>query len=157
MMDQLKQYWATREPREQMMLGACMALIVVALLYALWAPLAREQQRLQRRLPQLQQEAQHMQQMADQWSASGSAKASQQDWRAASQARLVTFRLPSQQAKLLSSDAEVQRWQFDNVPFNSFLDWLTSLYNDVGVRVKTIKLTPTGPGAVNIMLELYHP
>lgn len=156
MMDQLRQYWISREPRERLLLAACSALLLLALLYGCWAPLAREQQRLERRVPQLQQDMQRIGQMAALWKDS-SAGQPQQDWRAASQARLVTAGLPAQQAKLLGSDADVQRWQFDKVPFNAFLDWLTGLYNDAGVRVKSVKLLPAGPGNVTVTVELYHP
>lgn len=156
MMDRLMQYWISREPRERMLLAACCALLLLAVLYGCWAPLAREQQRQQRRVPQLQQDMQRMQQMAAQWKNS-SASQPQQDWRAASQARLVTSGVSAQQAKLLGTDADVQRWQFEKVAFNAFLDWLGGLYNDAGVRVKSVRLEPAGPGNVNATLELYHP
>lgn len=151
------EYWAAREPRERVLLAGCAALLGLALLYALWAPLAREQQRQQRRLPQLEQEARRIEALAGRWKGLGATSRGVADWRSASQARLVTLSLPSNQARLLGQDQDAQRWQFDNVPFNTLLDWLGGLYADAGVRVRSAKLTAAGPGNVSATLELYHP
>lgn len=156
MKDSLNTYWASREPREKNLLIAAAVLLCIALLYAVWAPLAKEQARLQRRLPQLQADVLKSQTLAARWSTLGGGNV-QQDWRAAAQARLVTFGLSSQQAKLLPGAAGAQNWQFDDVAFNAFVDWLSSLYEDFGVRVKTIKISPQSPGQVSVTVELIHP
>lgn len=156
MNEKLSAYWSSREPREQVLLMACAVLILIAALYAIWSPLHQAKIRLERRLPQLQNEVTRSQTLASRWATMGGG-AAQQDWRAAAQARLVTYGFNSQQAKLVSNEAGVQSWQFENVSFNPFMDWVGSLYNDFGVRIKTIKVTPLTPGQVTINVELNHP
>lgn len=152
----MRDYWAARDARERLLLLLCGVLLLITVLYLAWLPLAREQERLQRRLPQLQQQVQRMQDLVQQWQAA-SPQTAGQDWRAMSQARLVAFRLPASQARLLANDSQSQRWQFDDVPFDAFLDWLTSLYQDAGVRVRSINLAPAAPGLARITVELHRP
>lgn len=149
-------FWAARDARERLLLGLCAGLLLLTLIYLAWVPLSRQQDRLQRRLPQLQQDVQRMQQLLEQWQALAPA-AGQSDWQAAAQARLVAHGLPAAKARLLGADAQVQRWQMDDVPFNSMLDWMAGLYEEQGVRVRSIKLEPATPGHVNLTLELHRP
>lgn len=155
MIDKLKAYWLSRDSREQMLLAACSALVLLAILYAAWAPLSNERERLQRRLPQLQQDVAKMQTLVSRWQAVGGGS-TQQDWRNAAQARLAMHGLQGPQSRMLGSTTDGQQWQFERVPFNSFLDWLTALYNEFGVRVKNISVTPVGAGVVTVKVELTH-
>ena len=152
----LAAYWAERDPREQRLLTIAGVLLILVLLYALWAPLARQQARLERRIPELAQELASIEQSAARWRQAQGA-GGQHDWRSATQARLVIHHLAPAQARLLSSEGNSQRWQFDKVTFNDWLNWLSSLYVDFGLRVKQADITPAGPGEIQAQVEIYQP
>lgn len=154
MIEKLRAYWASRDPREQLWLAVGAALLLLAIIYLAWSPLAKERDRLQRRLPQLQADVARMQSLVGKWQAAGGA--ARQDWRNATQARLSAHGIVGPQARMISSTSDSQQWQFDKVPFNSFLDWLSGLYNEYGVRVKSAVITPEGAGVVSVKLELTH-
>ncbi len=149
-------YWSSRDAREQRLISIALLLLAMVLLYAAWAPLARQQARLERRLPELTAELAHVEASVLRWRQQQGA-GSPQDWRAATQARLVTHKLSASQARLLSSEGNRQRWQFERVAFNDWLAWLASLYVDFGLRVKQMEITPAGPGEIGAQLEIYQP
>ena len=157
-MIRFREYWHSREPREQLLLVLAAALLVILLLYLAWVPLMHQRDKLQRQLPQLREDAAQVRQIAAVLKQQQQPGSPGQDWRQAAQMLVSSHGWTGEQAKLLPGvDPATQHWQFTAVSASDFWNWLATLYRDRGVRVHQIDMKQAGTGQVTVDLELKHP
>lgn len=150
---QMRQFWASRAPRERWVL-ATLAVILGAALY-LWLVLSADRARLQLRatVTALRAQAVRLEQQAAEFErlrAAPAAPASQTDLRTLMQAQAGAFGLSRALVRIDALDAGQAQAVFGAVPFADWLAWVAGLQSQ-HVRLDTCRIEAMStPGLVGV-------
>jgi general secretion pathway protein M len=157
-MNALAQFWSERAPREKALIGAGLAILLIALLY-LWAiePAASGIRRLERGLPQLRAQAARLDALLGEVkqlkSRAQVASVAPQEARGALEKSLAAAGLKATRIVPLA-DGDLQL-TFANVPYAEWAAWLARTERELGARATSVNATATAtPGHVDVELAL---
>ena len=161
-MEKLKTWYLQLQSREQRMLAAGAAALVLLLLYALvWSPLTARQQTLRETVKEQQATAQWMQQAAREATQLRAARPTA-DKIAAGQSLLALVDQSAKNSQLGPAMKRVEpegqtgvRVWFEQANFDDLVLWLEALQRDYGVHISTLVVErQETPGQINARVGL---
>lgn len=158
-MQQLQQWFDQLKRSEQMLLASCALVLVLYLVYQLLiAPLAWQQQQLQRSNEQARQTLVRVRELAAQYRQQSASGQGTDTSRQRSLSQIVDETVVRHQLAMKrfqpssNGDASVR---FENTAFTQFLAWLYEIETAHPVVVKDLSVSPaSGSGLVNISVRL---
>ncbi|MFT4171408.1 MAG: type II secretion system protein GspM [Rhodocyclaceae bacterium] len=142
----LRQYWAERNPREQRLLVAMVAVIAVAALWALFDWQAAEYKRLGKLVPRVQAQVKAMQDDAAEL-----ARLRVAPKRPAADAKQLADTLQNSAAALhlaltVRNDGDRIIVSGTSVPFDAFVAWLAAAQTQNALKVASLDASPNNDG-----------
>jgi general secretion pathway protein M len=162
LMDQAKQWFAQLAPREQVMVAACAAFIVVALIWTMAIqPLFNGGAELAERVAQKQSQLTTLQEMAAQVSRASDGRSGATAMTNSNDSIVVVIdkttrsRQLAQHLKRNQPDGNNSvRLRFEGAGFDSLVAWLGELKTNYGMTMVTASFDEAGSGRVNCSLVI---
>jgi len=152
----LSAFWSERNKREQNMLTAAAAVVVLGLLYILFIdPALSGRADLEKRLPQLRQQAAEVQALSKDASALGSKTTSAPPPAMTRESIETSLSRKGLKAQSVTVSGELAKLQLNGVPFSATTEWLAEMQKTARMSVvEAVVEAQQQPDMVNANLTL---